>query len=123
MMEGAIRIYGLDQVSASDFLVPDNMEAAISVPVARGTATATLRFTLRFVPSEGALPVQSNSWVNDNGTIKFTFVGWTNAFGTSFTEPFKLGDVSGAPFFVQIAHRKIGDTLNHVTWYVFLGAQ
>ena len=121
-MQSQVRIYGQEQVSTSDFLVPDNMEAAVSVPVAQGTGT--LRFTLRFVPSEGAIPAPpSSSWVNDNGTIKFKFVGWTSPLGSAFNEPFKLGDVNGVPFFVQIAHRRLGANLNHVTWYVLLGAQ
>jgi hypothetical protein len=119
-MEATVRIYGQELVSAADFLVPDNMEASVAVPLALGMQT--IRFTLQFVPAPEGQQGGTSSWINDSGVIKFTFVGWASPLGTAFTEPLRIGDVNGLPLFVQIAHRRIG-FLNQATWYVLVGVK
>src|ERR1700691_3097903 len=119
-MSDTVRIYEKEQISASNFCIPDNMDAEVIVPVGEGLAATSLKFVLRFDSGDGTKG--TSSWENINGVVKFTFRDWTAVGGAAFTEPFRIGDVGGVGLFVQIAHYRIG-TLNHVNWFVLVGGK
>lgn len=119
-MSGSIRIYGKEQISATHILVPDNVDAEITVPVRGGTSE--LKFILCFEKATGLAagsPASSN-WISENGVVRFNFRGWSNQFGTSFTEPYRIGDIGGVGLYVQVLHYRI-EPLNNVTLFVLLG--
>jgi hypothetical protein len=111
-----VTIDGRELVYSESFMARDDQVVELIVPL----AATPLRLSLVFEAGEGG--ERTASWTTADGVTQVRFKGWSNAIGTAFREPSRLGEVGGRALWFQVAHHRIGDS-NLVHFYLLLGGE
>ena len=59
-------------------------------------------------------------WEYDGGTLRLSFTGWKNPYGSGLPAPQRIGEVDGAPLGFNMAHQRLG-AMNVATLQFYLG--
>lgn len=97
-------ISGKKTIFSTSFLVGNDQEAFIDVPLQGDVLKLSFRFE-----SGTAADQRTGKWHHENGVVKFVFAGWTSPLGTCLQEPTKFGDVAGKRMYFQLAANPIGE--------------
>jgi hypothetical protein len=109
-----IKIGDKEQIFSTYFLVPNNQEAQVDVPIFG--ATSKMSFEFRDKESDDA---STGEWTTVNDVMKVVFKGWKSPLGTTFKELVKYGEVDGKKLYFQVAHKLVGESnLVHLFLYV-----
>ena len=111
-----ISIGNKKQIFSISSMVKDNESASFEVPF--GESKMPISFV--FVPGEEN--ERDASWESKEGSVKFTFKGSNNPLGTCTTEPTKFADLGNKKIYFHVAQYHIGNALNLVHFFIFLGA-
>lgn len=111
-----VTIDGKRLILATAFLVANDKEVEVVLPLEAGAFKMYLKFT------KGAEGEQhSANFEGDNTQVRFNLKGWGNPLGTATNEPAQIGNlqVEGKPVFLQLVNHGIGE-LNHVHIYLMV---
>ena len=105
---------------SSTFLVFGDQEATVTF----GEGEEQLGLILSFLSSDGDEQSQDLGLV-DEKTLKISFTNWDNPFGTTLTEPLKVGNIFGRQVYLIYVINKIGEKspVRQVTLNVYLGEE
>lgn len=109
-----VTIDGKRLVLATNFLVANDKEVEVVLPLENGS----FRMIFKFIKGTVAEP-HSAHFEGDNTQVRYTLKGWGNTLGTATTEPAQIGNlqVEGRPVFLQLVNIGIGE-LNHAHVYL-----
>jgi len=112
-----IKVGDKEQINSFSFVVKDNEIAQAEMTFPGSNVPFRLSFT--FLPGDVSGLAE---WKWESDIVKFTFRGWRNSLGSSFSEPAKFGDLGNRKIYLQIAHHLIGPDTNVCQAFVLLGA-
>ena len=112
-----IKIDNKQQIYAGSFLVKDDQEAEVSVPI----ENEFLRLSIVFRKAESG-EERSAEWKTESGVVKFSFTGWNNSLGTCVLEPMKFADFGNRKIYFQLAHHFVG-LVNLAHLFIYLGGE
>ena len=106
-----------EQIFQCSFLIKDNEEAGISVPIGNDTLKTSFSFAPAPEGSEGSI-----EWKTIDGVLKFSVTGWRNPLGTCTAEPERFGEYNNRKLYFHLSQRLIGSNMNQAHLYFLLGA-